>query len=741
MKRGLLFGAALVAVLALTFGRACMPGFIVADYTQVMDTYHLSVICERFGRYVGDGFLPLWLPEFGGGYPGHALSMYGFASPGTLLWALLPLESAYAWSAILHIAFGGVGVYALLREQGLKPAAAMCGGIVFALSEYTVGRASVGHVNQLWALAWAPWVMRATLRAVAGERGAVGWLGVWSGLGLISGHVQLWFFLGPAIAAYAAVEAWGREDRKQALGRATLGALLGLGIAAVQWLPSAELMSIAARPEPSDELFRQWSATPAMLASKVAPLSLGMRWGGYWAAEPFEHEQSGVGGLAVIVLVLLALRRGDARRWYGAALVVVGLVLALGAHTPITAALHRLPVIGWGRVPARTQILTLIGASLLVAHAVQDVTESEGRVTRKRLAICCAVAAAVGLGALAVVWNWAGPDAGSAVVLPAFALSALGAGIALGAVLWVRRTPAHVIALPVALALASWIATVPPVPHVATEFLDFDWAARLPAEQRAHRVHLADFRTPHVERGGVRTYRRLAHVEPTWQAALMDRLEPSGEGLEALEERARGERMQQLMRERAQMAAWLDIGSELWRAPLDRGPPVGLLEPGAVELRPAQVAPVGRALVFAGAVPSVTDDDALARMLGGSRELLLADAVDSAGADAALRHGFGSAEVVPSSDPNEVVYDVTAESAGWLFVTEKYYPGWTATVAGREAEIHRANVAFRAVRVPQGQSRVVMRYRPGSVYGGALLGLLALMLSIGIGVRGQTRKR
>jgi hypothetical protein len=60
-----------------------------------------------------------------------------------------------------------------------------------------------------------------------------------------------------------------------------------------------------------------------------------------------------------------------------------------------------------------------------------------------------------------------------------------------------------------------------------------------------------------------------------------------------------------------------------------------------------------------------------------------------------------------------------------LVVSDTYYPGWRATIDGTPAPILLANYAFRAVSVPAGAHTIVMRYRPLSVYAGAVISLVA----------------
>jgi len=86
--------------------------------------------------------------------------------------------------------------------------------------------------------------------------------------------------------------------------------------------------------------------------------------------------------------------------------------------------------------------------------------------------------------------------------------------------------------------------------------------------------------------------------------------------------------------------------------------------------------------------------------------------------------GQGTVSLVDRSE--RVTLDVTATQPGFVVLTDQYYPGWTATVDGVPTPILRANYAFRAVHVPAGRTVVEFRYRPRSVWLGAVISLTTL---------------
>lgn len=60
-------------------------------------------------------------------------------------------------------------------------------------------------------------------------------------------------------------------------------------------------------------------------------------------------------------------------------------------------------------------------------------------------------------------------------------------------------------------------------------------------------------------------------------------------------------------------------------------------------------------------------------------------------------------------------YDVYSAKGGVIVFSEVYYPGWTATVDGLEAELGRADYLLRALNVAPGKHKIVLTFHPKSV--------------------------
>ena len=60
-------------------------------------------------------------------------------------------------------------------------------------------------------------------------------------------------------------------------------------------------------------------------------------------------------------------------------------------------------------------------------------------------------------------------------------------------------------------------------------------------------------------------------------------------------------------------------------------------------------------------------------------------------------------------------------------LADSWYPGWKATVDGRDAEVHRVDYLIRGVVVPPGRHRVELRYQPASWRAGWILSLVTAL--------------
>jgi hypothetical protein len=116
--------------------------------------------------------------------------------------------------------------------------------------------------------------------------------------------------------------------------------------------------------------------------------------------------------------------------------------------------------------------------------------------------------------------------------------------------------------------------------------------------------------------------------------------------------------------------------------------------------------------------------------------------VDEASTSANIETGGGDRAVVEILlyEPERIEAQVTAANAGWLVLTDAWYPGWEVRVDGAPAEIERADILFRAVTLPEGEHHVEWIFRPASFRIGAAVSLVAVACLLVAGVIGVARR-
>ncbi len=80
--------------------------------------------------------------------------------------------------------------------------------------------------------------------------------------------------------------------------------------------------------------------------------------------------------------------------------------------------------------------------------------------------------------------------------------------------------------------------------------------------------------------------------------------------------------------------------------------------------------------------------------------------------------------------PNKLTYDVDSKEGGYVVFSEVYYPGWQATIDGKEAPHGRADYVLRTMYVPAGKHTIVFSFDPVSLHVTETIAFCALGLLI-----------
>jgi len=358
----------------LVLSAAALAGYPLLTGDDLTQNYPLSVLS---GQFIAHGQLPVYDPYLWSGTPLLAGASAHALLPTTLLFVFLPHLTAWVLSEALTLAAGAIGGFVLLRRNGCRTLAAALGGASFGLGGFVSSQ--IVHVDfvsaaasLVWCLVGADGIFRDQPRHRA--RWALVLAAAIACMGL-SGSPDIVVDALVAIAAYGGHLLISSRGRRLAcLGWAVAGAIAGLLTSAVQWLPTAEFLSVSERSHASYVFAASGSVSAAELLVSIVPHLFG---GGPIGLETYTGPYNlaeldaycGILALVAIVALVPRWRSYDAQRWRVWYLVGgIGLLLALGAHTPVEHLILHLPVVGDQRLPSRALVLFSLAASMLLGH-------------------------------------------------------------------------------------------------------------------------------------------------------------------------------------------------------------------------------------------------------------------------------------------------------------------------------------------------------------------------------------
>jgi hypothetical protein len=388
---------------------------------------------SELARSLVQGALPFWSDRLGVGVPvvaeSHAAAFY---PPNWLLYRYLDVETAYRLAMWFHHMALVLATYAYAHTLGISRWGAALAAVAFTLCGFQAVHAI--HEPFYHILPYLVFSLFIVERFVAS--GNIGWLGLLAivfGAELTLGHFQL-----QAITAILVVFVGGwrllADRRPWWRGAALVGALVcGAGIAAVQLVPTWEMMSFAgATYSRLDESAYFFAYPPAHWAEIAIPrLFRWMREGPmdpYWIKRGTSPLEAAL-YVGTIPLVLVFLGWPARNRGLGPwrVLVPVGIAVAtLPNWWPAAyGVLLRVPVIGSFRAPARYTVVASIGLCLIAGAGLDEM------MSRARFGIGLALGVLFGIAAFGWAFDRCGRiDYRQRALEGGFAAALLWAGLA-----------------------------------------------------------------------------------------------------------------------------------------------------------------------------------------------------------------------------------------------------------------------------------------------------------------------
>jgi len=787
---------ALAALVTLLFHDVVFSGRVL--FERDVQTYFIP-FAEILRGMARERTWPLWNPYLAFGQPLLANPQFEVLYPFTWLLALLAPWTYYSGFVVFHSLFSAVGVYLLCRTLGLGVAAAFAGAGVWVSSGPWLSL--VSNWLHLAGAAWMPWVLLATERLRSRSTRSAMWLGAAAGLQLLAGSADMallaWMASGLRLLGPVVSDAAG--PRRRLLALSALAAVIALGLAAGQWIPTTVAAAATTRRSLSEADRTFWSVHPLFLLQALVPVPFKeMRLGPIAEDRLFESREPFLFSLylglpAAALVAAAAADRLTPWRRYAFGSLVLGVLGALGRYTPayhvFTAVFPPLKLV---RFPMKAMVLVALFWAVLAAAGLEACRRG-GRAAR--VAIIVAGLGGVAALALAAVCQSGPPWLGGWVqqraaetlaeaLAPATrrlcGTAALAFTLAALVTMVSRRLRLSMAALAAGCVVADLVAmhatlnvTAPrevysvqpaslgllagrPFSRVYTE--DYQSPTRIPEVERAHPFGIAAFDTgtppPWLVAIAFRMYpyptllgswgiegsydTDLQNFFPA-HLALMSRLMHEVEGQPARQRLLQLGAVDRVLSLHTQGFEGLSL---LARLPsVFRGAVHVFAVPGSVP-RTYVVARVRRAEGTAAVATVLSDDFQIHDEVVLSMEPLATPprVIAAESSKAVPSGGEGSSRIV-SWRPDFIRVEVDAAADGYVVLVDTYDPEWRATVDGRAAPIVRANVAFRAVALTRGRHTVDFLYRPRSVAWGLAISALTLGGLLATLARGQYRCR
>lgn len=341
----------------------------------------------------GDG-IPLFLPNFFSrkvlwdtllfsGFPMFADPQVMMWYPPAILFSYIPGGwNVFIISAYILASFSMYGYVYTVTDSRLS---AMASGMIYGMSGFMM--AHLGHTGIIHSAAWLPlivWSLEMLRRRWSPFWIAVGSLAV--AFCFLAGHAQIFVFGLLMSVAYAITFGWSAMvGRRRYYLYALLLIGLGTGLAAIQIIPTAELVNHSVRRAYSFADFVTFSMPVNQLFMLLFPYLFGAsdrpghQYFGLWNST----EITGYVGLLSLMLAVIgfAASRRKPLPLFWAVVALVAFLLALGYATPLARIMYYVPVMNRFRVPARHFLELTFAASVLAGLGISAIRQ--GKVTSR----------------------------------------------------------------------------------------------------------------------------------------------------------------------------------------------------------------------------------------------------------------------------------------------------------------------------------------------------------------------
>lgn len=333
-----------------------------AAYTDLLISHYPNAIYFIKSLTQG-GTFPLWSDNILSGYPYLANPLSGIWYPIGYLGYIFPFPLGINLLIGIHLAWGGIGLYRLLRCEGVARPAAYFGSVAFSILPKFFSHFGAGHISLMYAVSWTPWILQSECKLLKSGNSD------WKARIAPGALIGVTFLADPRWVAYAILMWVGykiahshiREFRRLLIAILANGAV-ALSISAPVLFPFIEFTHLTTRASllPTENL--------------VGSLPVVNLFGIILPDPQVYHEWSTYLGGTVFILGLstILFHRRNCSISFWSIVFLISLVFALGEKIPINYLVAELPGMNLIRIPSRVLFLTGLSGCALAGHGASQ---------------------------------------------------------------------------------------------------------------------------------------------------------------------------------------------------------------------------------------------------------------------------------------------------------------------------------------------------------------------------------
>ncbi len=327
----------------------------------------------------------------------------------------IPAPASVAWFIVLHLFFGGAGVYCYCRAIGCGRAGSSLGALIFALAPENASLINAGHVMKIATISFAPWAFYFFEKGFQSRRVIFFLLtGFTLAFQFFNTHWQIAYYTCLGIGFYGVLRTLAILWRERHLSsRREISRLLGMNLVVLLFFLSTVAISLsplvfwsadtnrgvasganAGKGGLQAEEAMMWSLPPEELITFVVPgfFGLSRQEGGenptnisayYWGRMVFTQTTDYMGLLPWLLLPLPLIFRRDRYTWLALFALAGGIIFSMGKYTFIYQILFdHIPGINRFRAPKMMMFIPVLGLGVLAARGLDCLLDAELRQQR-----------------------------------------------------------------------------------------------------------------------------------------------------------------------------------------------------------------------------------------------------------------------------------------------------------------------------------------------------------------------